>query len=284
MVVLGAHVSISGGISRSVARATDLGLVTFQIFTKNQRQWEAPPIPEDEAGRFISELGAADLGPVMAHDSYLINLGSPNDAVFTRSWEALADEISRCSRLGIHLLVAHPGSHLGGGEKWGLKRIASGIDEAFSFVDRRDSGNISVTVLLENTAGQGTNLGYDLRQLSQIMDVSSYSERLGICFDTCHGFAAGYDIREEEAYHNTLEELDASVSLLKLKGIHLNDASGELGSRRDRHTSIGKGMIGAEGFRHLMRDERLKSIPAVLETPGGEDGYRQDLELLRSLV
>jgi deoxyribonuclease-4 len=275
--ILGAHVSIAGGISNSVARAYDIGCETFQIFTRNQRQWKAPPLDMEEVEMFRSELNRSGLGPVIAHSSYLINLGAPEDDLFSRSVEAFKDELERCSILGIPYLVVHPGSHKGSGVEAGLKRVAKSLDLAMEIQ------HMGTMVLLETTAGQGTNLGHTFEHLSEIISHSDHPDHLGICLDTCHIHAAGYDIRTPEAYGRTMDVLDDVIGLESLKVVHVNDSKKELGSRVDRHDNLGDGTIGLEGFSNLVNDERLKKIPMILETPGGEEHYRKNLSLLRSM-
>jgi deoxyribonuclease-4 len=282
MPLLGAHVSIAGGVHNSVARALDIGCDTFQIFTKNQRQWRSPPLKEEDITSFKEQLSGSGLGPVIAHDSYLINLGAPAEDVFQRSVEAFADEILRCSHLGVGYLVTHPGSHLGTGEDKGIQRIAEGIDSAWSQVEKK-AGNPNVMILLETTAGQGTNIGYKFDQLAGIMELSSIPDRIGVCLDTCHIFAAGYEISSKEGYSRTIQEFDSILSLDKLKAIHLNDSKKGHGSRVDRHDNIGDGSIGLDGFDNLLNDERLEAVPMILETPGGDEAYKKNLRLLRSL-
>ncbi|MGA1849037.1 MAG: deoxyribonuclease IV [Thermoplasmatota archaeon] len=284
MAILGAHVSIAGGISRSVARAKDIGCETFQIFTKNQRQWNAPPLDENDVSEFRKLLSGSGMGPVIAHDSYLINLGAPNDEVFGRSVEAFSDELERCSKLGIGYLVTHPGSHVGSGEDTGISRIAEGLDMAWSRFERDSSAEWSPMVLLETTAGQGTNIGHTFEQLAMIMERTGIEEHIGICFDTCHAYASGYDITTMESYRETMSSLERTIGMDRLKAVHINDSKKGLGSRVDRHSNIGEGMIGLEGFRHLLNDIRMKDVPMILETPGGDEAYMRNLELLRSLL
>ncbi len=284
MVILGAHVSIAGSISRSVARAKDIGCETFQIFTKNQRQWIAPPLDEDDVSEFRTLLSRSGMGPVIAHDSYLINLGAPKDEVFERSVEAFTDELERCSKLGIGFLVTHPGSHVGSGDDNGISRIAEGLEMAWSRFECSPSAEERPMVLLETTAGQGTNIGHTFDQLAMIMERTGIKEHIGICFDTCHAYASGYDITTRETYRETMSSLEKAIGMDRLKAVHINDSKKELGSRVDRHSNIGEGMIGLEGFRQLLNDIRLEDVPMILETPGGDEAYMKNLELLRSLL
>ncbi len=275
--IFGAHVSIAGGISNSVARALDIGCETFQIFTRNQRQWKAPPLDMKEVEMFKAELNGSGLGPVIAHDSYLINLGAPEDELFSRSVEAFKDELERCSILGIPYLVAHPGSHKGSGVETGLRRVAKGIDLAMEI---QHTGTM---VLLETTAGQGTNLGHAFEHLSGIISYSDHPDQLGVCLDTCHIHAAGYDITTPHAYGETMDVFHDVIGIEDLKVVHVNDSKKGIGSRVDRHDNLGEGTIGLKGFSGLVNDERLKKIPMILETPGGDEHYRKNLSLLRSM-
>lgn len=281
-MILGAHVSTGGGIERSIANALDIGCSCFQIFTKNQRQWEAKPLSVTSISSFKELLEASGLGPVLSHDSYLINLASPKDDVFKRSIASLKDEIYRCSELGIDHLVMHPGSHMGEGVGPGLKRFIEGLDGSISIL--KDSNDHIPSILIENTAGQGTNLGSNLNQISTILDGSEFKSYLGLCLDTCHSFAAGYDIVSEKGYQKTMNEIDELIGLDRLKAVHLNDAMFEIGSRKDRHETIGEGRIGVDGFAHFINDPRLDELPGILETPGGPDSYRRELATLRSLL
>ncbi|MEA3557624.1 MAG: deoxyribonuclease IV [Candidatus Thermoplasmatota archaeon] len=279
-MILGAHVSCAGGVPNSVDNAVEVGCTSFQIFTKNQRQWSAPPLPEEDISAFRKKLTGSGLGPVISHDSYLINLANPKEDVHRRSIEAFADELSRCSLLGIKYLVTHPGSHLGEGEKKGIRRIVQGLDASMSLLDEEELP----MVLLETTAGQGTNLGYRFEHLAEIIEGSSMEDRFGVCMDTCHSFCAGYDIRSKSSYLETMKEFDRIIGLNRLKAVHLNDTKKKLGSRIDRHANIGDGEIGTGGFSNFMNDDRLSIIPGILETPGGQEAYRKDLKVLRSLI
>jgi deoxyribonuclease-4 len=276
---LGAHVSISGGVSLSIERALDLGLESFQIFTRNQRQWDPAPLSSEEILSFKESLSRSDLGPVLVHSSYLINIAAGNERVASRSLSALEDEIFRCRELGLERLVLHPGSHKGDGLGKGISRIAGKIKEAYG---DRSSGK--PTILLETTAGQGTGIGSRFEELREIMDQVDRDIRPGICLDTCHMHSAGYDITGEEAYASVMDELNETVGFENVLGIHLNDSQKELGSRVDRHANIGKGTIGTDTFSFILNDERFSDVPMVLETPGGKDAYKKDLDLLRKLL
>jgi len=275
---LGAHMSIQGGVSKAIERGRSIGCTAIQIFTKNQRNWRDKEIPADEAARF--RAAAAEFGPpeaVIAHDSYLVNLGAPADETWEKSVAALADEIGRCELLGVPLLVMHPGAPLAQGEEWGLDRIARGLDRVFSAAPRSP-----VTVLLETTAGQGSNLGFRFEQLAEMIRRCDHPDRLGVCFDTCHVFAAGYDLRTTEGFQRTMAELDRTVGIDRLKAFHLNDSKKDIGSRVDRHEHIGQGALGIEPFRALVNDKRFAKIPMILETPKEED-MAEDVENLARL-
>jgi deoxyribonuclease-4 len=285
--LLGAHVSIAGGIWRAPARAAALSARVFQVFTKNQNQWRGKSLTDDEVGRWFAELDGHGLkaAHVCSHDSYLINLASPDPALRQRSRAAFRDEIERAARLAIPSLVLHPGSHVGSGESTGLATIAANLDRCLEEVA---AGSVpkteSVQLCLETTAGQGTNLGYRFEQLRDIIAASRYPERLGICLDTCHVFAAGYQLATASQWRRTLARLDACVGLERVRVIHLNDAKRSLGSRVDRHERIGRGAIGLAPFRHILRTRRLQRAIKILEVPGGEEAYGDDLELLRTLI
>ncbi len=280
---LGGHMSIAGGLHLSIDRALDLKLDTLQIFSKNQRQWKAPPLEDEDADAFISAKRASGLYPLVCHDSYLINLGNPQEEPFLRSVDAFADELVRADRLDVDHLVMHPGSHLKSGEEKGLDRIVKGLDLSWSsFEEEGDNGK--VMVLLETTAGQGTNLGYTFEQLAYIKKNVSFGERVGICFDTCHVYASGYDIKTAEGYDDTMGKFDDVIGLSNLNAFHLNDSIKGLGSRVDRHTHIGEGAIGPEPFGLIVNDGRFEEAPMILETPGGEVYDRKNLSFLRGLV
>jgi deoxyribonuclease-4 len=282
MPLFGAHMSIEGGLHRAFERIAFIGGESLQIFSKNQRQWHAPPLDPAGIARFAEARCKWGSGPVAVHDSYLINLANPDPAKAKRAVAAFADEIIRAEALKIPYLIIHLGSHVGEGVEKGLTHLAANLDRAFNRAT--DAG--SVTVLLENTAGQGTGLGSRFEELAHVMNHSRYGTRLGVCFDTCHAFAAGYDISTETGYRSTFGRFDALIGLARLRFFHLNDSKKELGSRVDRHEHIGRGKIGVEGFRFLVNDPRFARHPMVLETPK-EKELQEDivnLELLRSLV
>lgn len=277
--------SIAGGYNKALNRGKEVDCTAVQIFTKNANQWAGKPITEEEIERFrtTSEATGYSVDSVLAHDSYLINLATPDEALWLKSLAAFGHELDRCAMLGIPALVTHAGAHVGSGEDAGLARIAQGLDLVLSERDGQD-----VMVLLETTAGQGTCLGYTFEHIARVIDLleTGHKSRVGVCWDTCHLFAAGIDFTDLDKYERMVESFDTLVGLDKLRGIHLNDSKKGLGSRVDRHEHIGQGALGIEPFRFIMNDPRLAAIPKVIETPKGEDlaEDRVNLELLRSLV
>ena len=281
MPKFGAHMSVSGGIALAFDRLAEVDGEALQIFTANQRQWQPKTPAPAEIEDFKARRQQASGIPVASHDSYLINLASPNPETADKSLVALIAELRRCAALGIEYLIMHPGSHLGEGIAAGLNRFTANLDRA-----REEAGaGRQVMVLLETTAGQGTNLGASFEELAAIIAASSHPEQLGVCYDTCHTFAAGYDIRTPKAYAETMAQFDRLLGLERLRFFHLNDAKQGLGSRIDRHAHIGQGEITVEGFRNLVNDPRFSNHPMVLETPKSEDLHedRENLALLRSL-
>ena len=279
MGILGAHVSISGGVDKAPKRGREIGCDSIQIFTKNQRQWKARPLSEDEIESFKENLNVYNIRVVVAHDSYLINLGSPDETQYKKSFDAFLDEAARAEALGIPYLVFHPGAHRNYGEEYALKKIAESLNEIIARTE-----NYRLMFVVETTAGQGTNVGYRFEHIAEIIDLVDDKKRVGACFDTAHVFAAGYDIRTREAYEETFDQFDEIVGLDKLKVLHLNDSKKELGSRVDRHEHIGKGLIGLDAFRFIVNDKRFENLPMILETPGGEREYKENLRVLRSLI
>ena len=281
-MLLGSHVSISGGLHKAFALGLEIGCTAIQIFTKNATRWKVKSLQQQEIDRFLEDWKTSGITSVVVHDSYLINLGTAKEELLQKSQDALLIELQRCEQLSIPYLVMHPGSHVGSGEEEGLKRVA----ESFDLIHSQTQG-YKTQILIETTAGQGTNLGYRFEHLAKILDIVQEPERLGVCFDTCHAFAAGYELRTEEGYQATFEAFDKILGLEKLKVIHLNDSLKGLGSRRDRHQGIGRGEIGLEGFRLLMNDSRFESVPKILETPKGDDPIaadKENLQILRSLI
>jgi deoxyribonuclease-4 len=278
---LGAHMSIAGGLHMAFERIMRVDGTALQIFTRNQRQWKVPELTGYDAELFAAAWAQWGDYPVAAHDSYLINLASDKPDLLKRSTLAFAEELRRIETLSIPYLVTHPGSHLGAGVEAGIARYAANLDRAIERSRTRQG-----MVLLETTAGQGTNLGSTFEELAAIIEASAHPDRLGVCYDTCHTFAAGYDIRTPEAYAATFAAFDRIIGLPRLKFFHLNDTKNELGSHKDRHEHIGEGGIGVEGFRNLMRDPRFKDVPKTLETPKKEDLQDdvRNLTLLRELA
>ncbi len=278
---IGAHQSIAGGTPLAVERGLSTGCRTLQIFVKNNSRWIGKEIHAAEARLFRRATRGAAFAHVAAHTSYLINLASPIRALRNQSIAALADEILRCERLAIRDLVMHPGSHSGEGESAGIARIAASLDEAFA-----RAGPGRVRILLETAAGQGTAVGHRFEHLRDILGASRRQRRLGVCLDTCHVHAAGYDLVTREGYEQTLDDFQRTVSLAHLHAIHVNDSKKPRGSRVDRHEHIGRGSIGEAGFVNLMTDPRLAAIPKFLETPKDDalDFDRQNLATLRRLA
>jgi deoxyribonuclease-4 len=277
--LLGAHVSVKDGVDLSPERARILGCDSMQIFTRNQMQWKARVIGEDEAKRYEQNVRKQRIQSVMAHDSYLINLSAIDRKILEMSKEAFIDEMRRARMLDIDFLVFHPGSHLGAGETKGMKRISDNVRSALLKI-----GEGKPRVLFETTAGQGSNLGYSFDQMSTMLGEVGLDDRTGVCFDTCHSYAAGYDIVTEDGYEKTFQQFDEDIGLNRLFAFHLNDSKGAQGSRLDRHDNIGKGRLGKAAFAHLVNDRRFARHPMVLETPGGDEGYIEDLKTLRSLI
>ncbi len=267
---------IAGGIHLSLYRGKKANCSVVQIFTKNQMQWKSPPLRDREVEIFLKEK--KNFFEVFAHSSYLLNLASPDDNLFKKSINSLAEDIKRCEKLGISMLVLHPGSHRGKGEKFGIERLATGLIETYQIV-----GNEKVSILLETMAGQGYTLGYKFEHLRDIIEKTGKLEKtLGVCLDTCHIFAAGYNFRDETNYARLKAQIKKTVGLNRIRAIHLNDSKTELGSNRDRHQHIGKGEIGPIGFKLIVTDPDFRNIPMNLETPKGKD-FREDKENLRVL-
>lgn len=278
---LGSHMSIAGGLHKAFERIEAVGGTALQLFTRNQRQWKVPPLSGDDVAAFRGAWERWGDYPVAAHDSYLINLANPDRAKAERSVNAFAEELRRCERLGIPWLVTHPGSHLGTGTEAGIARYAANLDAALVL-----SGTQRVMPLLETTAGQGTNLGGSFQELAAMLAASSHADRLGVCLDTCHAFAAGYDLRTAEGLETALAEFDAQVGLGRLRFVHLNDSKNPLGSRKDRHEHIGQGEIGPEGFRAMINSPLLAALPLCLETPKEDDleDDRVNMARLRAML
>ncbi len=278
---LGAHMSIAGGFEKSIERGLRVGCDTIQIFSKSNNQWEAPPITQEQVERFRQAAKASGIQPVFSHTAYLINVGSPDKETQKRSVKALQVEVERAAALGLSFIVLHPGSHKETGEEECLKKIAGSVADIL-----KATGGSSVKVLYEIAAGQGSCVGHRFEHLAELLKLTGHPERVGICLDTCHLFAAGYDIRTPAAYERTMKEFDRVVGIKRVEAIHLNDSKKELGSRVDRHEHIGKGQIGLEAFRCLLNDKRFSHLPMVLETPKDEECTEDvmNLKILRSLV
>ncbi len=279
--LVGAHMSVAGGVSKSFARGEEASCRTMQIFTKNANQWKAKPLTEEEIDAFHEERKRSGIAPVVAHDSYLINIASPDEKKRGMSKRALLEEVERVETLGIDYLVMHPGAHMGTGEEEGIRTIIASLNEIHSKTE-----GYRMKILLETTAGQGTNLGYRFEQIEAMIEGVDDSDRLGVCVDTCHIFAAGYDLRNKEGYEKTMKELFSRFGKKKVLCVHVNDSLKPFESRVDRHAHIGEGEIGKEGFRCLMQDPRFRKVPKILETPKGEKMEMDliNLGLLRSFA
>ncbi len=278
-MLLGAHMSIAGGVFNALLEGERIGCTTIQIFTKSSNQWRAKELGEEELDRYDAEQKRTGISPVVAHDSYLINLASPDPALLEKSREAFLEEMKRCEKMKIPYLVTHPGSHMGQGDDEGLKKVAQSLD----WLHERADG-FKVRIALECTAGQGTNLGYRFEHLAKIMEHCAHPALVRICLDTCHLFGAGYDIRTPEAYEKTISEFDRIIGLKRLVAIHMNDSKKGLGSKVDRHEHIGKGLIGKKAFGLFVNDKRFEKIPKLLETPKENDMDRINLGVLKRLA
>lgn len=271
--------SIAGGYFKAVEAAQEAGCDCVQLFTKNNNQWRAKPITDDDVAKFHASLKQHGIKHTISHDSYLINLGSPDNELWKKSIDAFVIELQRAEQLGIPYVVAHPGAFTTSTEAKGLKRIAKGLDEA-----HKQSKGSTAKCLLETTAGQGSNLGWKFEHLAEIMELTKNPDRLGVCFDTCHVFAAGYAMDTEKNYKATMKNLNQTVGVKQVKAFHLNDSLKPFGSRKDRHAAIGKGEMGLEPFRFLLNDRRFRKIPMYLETPKEDDkGRNMDVVNLRTL-
>ncbi|QDT68176.1 Endonuclease 4 [Planctomycetes bacterium MalM25] len=283
MAILGAHMSIAGGYHKAVRAAHAAGCGCVQIFTKNNNQWAGKPLTDADCEAFKSSLVELGITHPVSHNSYLINLASPKDELWEKSIAAMVIELERAEALGVPGVVAHPGSFTTSSEEEGLTRIARGLDEVHAQTE-----GVTTQILLETTAGQGSNLGWRFEQIGSILEQTSDSDRLGVCFDTCHVFAAGYPMATADEYADTMEQLDKAIGCERVKAFHLNDSLKPFGSRKDRHAGIGRGEMGVEPFRHLLNDPRFERVPMYLETPKGEeDGEDLDvlnLGTLRSLI
>lgn len=278
MKYIGAHVSASGGVENAPINAKNIGAKAFALFTKNQRQWSAKPLEQSSIDNFKKELESAEILPkhVLPHDSYLINIGHPNKDLREKSFNAFLDEIQRCELLGLDKLNFHPGSHLKEiSEEECLKNISECMNRALQ-------ESKSVKLVLENTAGQGSNIGYKFEHLAYLIEYSIDKKRVGVCIDTCHLFTSGYDIRDKKSYEKTMSDFDEIIGFRYLLGMHLNDSKVDFGSRVDRHESIGKGKIGIDAFSFIMNDKRINDIPMILETVD-ESIWPKEIKLLYEL-
>lgn len=279
LILLGAHTSISGGFYKSIEKGIKIGATAIQIFTKNNKSWTGKEITLKEINKFKETQKKSNIKYVIAHSSYLINIGSPNKETEEKSVESLEKEVKRCEQLGIPYLVIHPGAHLKNTEEECLQQIARNLD----IILNKCSG--TTHILLETTAGQGTNVGYKFEHIKKIRSLSKEKHKIGVCIDTCHIFAAGYDISTPNGYNKTIDEFSKIIGLKNLKAIHLNDSKTELGSKKDRHENIGKGKIPLKIFALIMNDPRLEKIPKILETPvQNSDEYAKEIKLLKSLI
>ncbi len=278
-MILGAHVSISGGIQKAPLNGRAIGCDAIQIFSKNQVQWQAKPYTPEAIAEYKANLAKSGIRQVVIHDSYLINLCAPDPANLKKSLDGFTDELVRADQLGIPYVVTHPGSHLDRGETWGIERIAESLNE----IHERLPGCKAMT-LLETTAGQGSNLGYTFEQLASMREKVTARHRVGICADTCHLYSAGYDLKDPQGYQDTWKRFDDVIGLENLKVFHLNDTKKTLGSRMDRHHHIGEGLLGPDLFRWLLQDPRFADLPGILETPGDMEDFARNLKLLRTLL
>ena len=280
-MLLGAHMSVAGGVSKAFERAASIDINTMQVFTKNQNRWQQKPTPQKEIDRWFELQAQTGIGPVVSHAAYLINLGSPDDALWEKSADALVDELTRAEELGILGVVLHPGAHMSASEAAGIARIAAGLDRAHAA-----TRGYKTLTLIENTAGQGSVLGYRFEQLRAMLDGVAEPARIGFCLDTCHAFAAGYDIRTPETYAETMAAFDQLLGLERLKCFHFNDSKKGLGSRVDRHDHIGSGLLGLAAFGFILNDARFAEVPMILETPKSEDMHEdvENLTVLRGLI
>ena len=279
MKYIGAHVSAAGGVENAPANANRIGANAFALFTKNQRQWVAKPLTADSIIVFKENCEKYNYKPeqILPHDSYLINLGHPEKEPLEKSRLAFLNEIQRCGQLGLDRLNFHPGSHL---KKVAVDICLQTISESLNIALDKTSGVIAV---IENTAGQGTNLGFTFEQIAEIISKVEDKTRVGVCIDTCHAYSAGYDLKTDEGFEQVWQHFDETIGFEFLKGMHLNDTKKEFGSRVDRHDLIGKGFLGVEPFKRIMSDERFDNIPLILETPN-EEGWKEEIELLRSFI
>lgn len=269
----GTHLSIAGGLENAIRAAATLKCDCVQIFVKNQRQWRAPPLAKEQVERFLAARRGTTISPVVAHASYLLNLAAPNETTRAASIAAMIDELERCEALDVSALVFHPGAHLEDSMEVGIERIARSLDSVCAATP-----GFRTRILLETTAGQGTSIGWQFDHIAAIRDRLMSPERVGVCLDTCHLFAAGYDFRTAAGYAAMMDKLDRTIGRSQVCCIHVNDSKKPLGSRVDRHEHIGKGKIGKSGFAQFVNDARWGGVPMILETPKGTDGRGTDLD------
>lgn len=281
-MILGAHESIAGGVFNAIERGKKATCDTIQMFNKSNNQWQAKKISSDELDKYFEAIDKTGVTVSTSHTSYLINIASPNPELNEKSYMALKEEMERCQVLKIPNLVMHPGSHVGTGEEIGMDKIAENLVRLFEELDNAQS----VTLLLETTAGQGSNLGYTFEQIAYMIDKAGSHDKLGVCLDTCHIFAAGYPISDPKDYKKTIKQFDDTIGLDRLRIIHMNDSKKEFESKRDRHEHIGEGFIGLDAFANFVNDKRLENVPMILETPKGDELVEdiENLKRLRSLI
>jgi deoxyribonuclease-4 len=282
---LGAHMSIAGGCANALRAGREIDCDAIQMFTRSANRWSSKDLTPEEIAEFVAVRQETGMHAVVAHSSYLINLGSPDDGLWNKSVGALVIEMRRCQQLGVQDYVLHPGAHMGAGEEAGLSTICRALDQALAATPETEAEPTAVRILLETTAGQGTVLGNHFEQLAWLIERSSAPERLGVCLDTAHILASGYEYRQPETYEAMWAHFDAVIGRDRLHAVHLNDSLKDVGTHVDRHTQIGKGFVGVETFRRLLNDPRLANLPMLLETPRSDDLHEtiEDLTLLRGL-
>jgi deoxyribonuclease IV len=277
-LLVGAHMSVAGGIHLALERGESIGCTAIQIFTKSNRQWHAKALSNEEIIAFKDAWKQSSVHSIITHATYLINIGSPDKEIEKKSVDALSMELERSASLGIPYFVLHPGSRINSDEKACIEQISSNLNKVLK-------KNPDISILLETMAGQGTNVGYTFEHLAEIIKQSDFKRQLGVCFDTCHAFAAGYDFRTEKTYKDMWEQFDKVIGLDKLKALHINDSKAAIGSRVDRHTDIGKGKIGLKAFELLLNDPQFFDIPKILETPkDGKDALADDKRNLETII
>ncbi|MFH1893467.1 MAG: deoxyribonuclease IV [Candidatus Zixiibacteriota bacterium] len=280
--LIGAHMSTSGGAHKAIEIADAVDCTALQIFTKNNNQWRAKPLTDDDVEKFFNARKASPIRAYVGHVGYLINVASPKDEIYKKSVDSLTEEIERGDRLGLSDVVMHPGAHLKEGEEYAIKKIADSLNRIIDLTP-----DITTRFALETTAGQGTNVGYKFEQIAAMIDLVENKARLSVCFDTCHTFAAGYELRTKKDWDATFKAFDDTIGLDYLKVFHVNDSKREFGSRVDRHEQLGQGELGLEPFKFLMQDKRFVDVPKILETPKLDDqegNDRRNLDILRSFV